>query len=249
MCELLITHSSIANTLAASLAPPPQDSVGARILRKMGWRLGQGIGPRITYAQRRAQDLAAGAATAEDEGDDEEAKKHMYPRRDTPLLLVSRKDNSHGLGYTPGLGLNESLGGRAGGENKGPRLAGTSASTHVASGGLIDHRSAGFGLGALNDADDDDLDVYDTALGGSKSKRILAYDAADDDDEIMIGSSRRQGAVDVCTSLSRQVGVLADQRLVKRVAHKPSTTQTFRDGRPVLKGFVLSDQPVAEDRW
>ena len=36
---------------------------------------------------------------------------------------------------------------------------------------------------------------------------------------------------------------------VKRVPPKSLTTQTFRDGRPVLKGFVLSDKPVAEDRW
>ena len=25
--------------------------------------------------------------------------------------------------------------------------------------------------------------------------------------------------------------------------------QTFRDGRPVLTGFALSDEPVAKDRW
>ena len=56
---------------------------------------------------------------------------------------------------------------------------------------------AGFGLGALNDADEDDLDVYDAALGSERSKRILAYDAADDDDRITMGSSRRRGAENV----------------------------------------------------
>ncbi len=115
--------SPMANTLAAALAPTPQDSVGARILRKMGWRIGQGVGPRITYEQRRAQDRTARAALGalEDEAEDEEAKKHMYPRRDTPLLIVRRKDNSHGLGYSPGLGLNESLGRE--GEKQGPHLS------------------------------------------------------------------------------------------------------------------------------
>ena len=57
--------------------------------------------------------------------DDEEAKKHKYPRRDTPLVIVPRKDNAHGLGYSPGLGLNASLGVKDGGPSKGPRLAGT----------------------------------------------------------------------------------------------------------------------------
>lgn len=117
--DICIT-SPMANTLAAALAPAPQDSVGARILRKMGWRIGQGVGPRITYEQRRAQDRAASGALA-DEAEDEEAKKHMYPRRDTPLLVVRRKDNSHGLGYSPGLGLNESLGRE--GEKQGPNLS------------------------------------------------------------------------------------------------------------------------------
>lgn len=32
----------------------------------------------------------------------------------------------------------------------------------------------------------------------------------------------------------------------KRLA---SSVQYFRDGRPVTTGFVLSHEPVAEDRW
>lgn len=48
----------------------------------------------------------------------------MFPRRDTPLLLVPRKDNSHGLGYTPGMSLNEAVSGKGNAEAKGPRLAG-----------------------------------------------------------------------------------------------------------------------------
>lgn len=118
-----MSYSSMANALAASLAPPAQDSAGARILKKMGWRVGQGIGPRITYDQRRAQDRAYGYTMAEE---DEEAKKHMYPRRDTPLLVVPRKDNSHGLGYSPGMGLNDSLGRGGAKEAAGPKLACTS---------------------------------------------------------------------------------------------------------------------------
>ena len=29
----------------------------------------------------------------------------------------------------------------------------------------------------------------------------------------------------------------------------PGQTQTFNDGRVVLDGFILSDKPVAEDKW
>jgi G patch domain-containing protein 1 len=72
------------------------------------------------------QDLLASSnsATADDiqEDDDDEAKKHLYAPRDTPLLIIERKDNSHGLGHVPGMGLNASLGAKA--SNTGPRLAG-----------------------------------------------------------------------------------------------------------------------------
>lgn len=114
----------MASALAKSLAPAPQDSAGARILRKMGWRMGQGIGPRITFAQRRAQDVAYGYAPTTGDPEDDEAKKHMYPQRDTPLLLIPKKDNTHGLGYKPGMGLMETLGAKGGSTTNGPNIAG-----------------------------------------------------------------------------------------------------------------------------
>ncbi|RDB18586.1 G patch domain-containing protein 1 [Hypsizygus marmoreus] len=208
---------SIAATLQASLLPPPTESVGARILKKMGWRIGQGIGPRITLRQRRMQDyeLSSGSKAPSDladvHDDHEEAQKHTYARRDTKLLLVDRKDNSHGLGYSPGMGLHESLGVKGGkGVSAGPNLA------------------AGFGLGALNEADEDDLDVYDGGL--HHNRRREAYDIIEhnDDDTVRIGSK--------------------SERAKKSQVRPASSTSYFRDGQPVLVGFVLSDKPVAEDR-
>ncbi|TFY64484.1 hypothetical protein EVJ58_g2600 [Rhodofomes roseus] len=201
----------ITTALEASLAPAPKDSVGARILKKMGWRLGQGVGPRLTHAQRRTE---LGPRAPKEEGEDEEAQKHLYPRRDTAVLIAPRKDNFHGLGYTPGMRLEEAV---AQDEKAGPQIA------------------AGFGLGALNDADEDDLDVYDIGRGTARGGRSrMAYDAMDEDDtRISMGSS----------SSKRDQG-----RQSHRVA-STTVTQTFNDGRPVLKGFVLSDKPVAEDRW
>lgn len=88
--------------------------------------MGFGVGPRVTWDQHRQQVRAVrvGVTEGQNEGEDEEARKHMYPRRDTPLLLVPRKDNSHGLGYTPGMGLNASLGVTGGKEStKGSRIS------------------------------------------------------------------------------------------------------------------------------
>ncbi|KAF9565923.1 DUF1604-domain-containing protein [Agrocybe pediades] len=211
----------ITRTLEASLVPAPKDSVGARILKKMGWRLGQGIGPRISLKQRKLQDAMAYDATTGTKflgrtldipDDDEEANKHKYAPRDTPVLVVKRKDNYHGLGYVPGMSLNESLGDNAAsGSNSGPKLAG------------------GFGLGALNDADEDDLDVYDSNPTSSRNR--VAYDiaAGEDDDTVVIG---RRGD---------------KQKAPQKAA--ATASQYFRDGSKVLAGFVLSDEPVVEEKW
>jgi G patch domain-containing protein 1 len=96
----------------------------------MGWRIGQGIGPRVTWKQRKLQDLQAslGSKVSADDikisEDDGEASKHMYAPRDTPILIVDRKDNSHGLGYRPGMNLNDSLGVKGRDDPSGPKLAG-----------------------------------------------------------------------------------------------------------------------------
>ncbi len=101
----------MANTIASTLLPPPQDSAGAQLLKKLGWRVGQGIGPRITYEQLRKQDLASSTLPASSvpgfNDDDEEAKKHLYAPRDTKLAILQSKKNSFGLGYVPGAGLSE----------------------------------------------------------------------------------------------------------------------------------------------
>ena len=125
--------SSITSVLAATLVPPPKDSVGAKILKKMGWRPGQGIGPRLTYAQKKAQDAGRTDLSKEVEGDEEdieEAKKHLYPRKDIPVVVYPRKDNFHGLGYTPGLSLHESVGGGERGRG-GPNISGMDTLTLV----------------------------------------------------------------------------------------------------------------------
>lgn len=99
---------------------------------KMGWRHGQGIGPRLTWRQKRLQDAQAKSTrilTLDDlklspNEEDEEAQKHTYPRTDTPLTVVPRKDNAHGLGYAPGLSLNDALGDGRDPQPSGPRISG-----------------------------------------------------------------------------------------------------------------------------
>lgn len=123
--------SSITTALQSALLPAPVDSVGARILKKMGWRPGHGIGPKLTYEQRRKQDIRASAplGTSDDlaPDDHDEAKKHSYPQRDTKVPVFRKKEDSHGLGYVPGLSLNDTLAVESGSKS-GPNISGMSFS-------------------------------------------------------------------------------------------------------------------------
>ncbi|TEB36535.1 DUF1604-domain-containing protein [Coprinellus micaceus] len=193
-----------------------QDTPGARILKKMGWRPGQGVGPRVSLKERKRQDAQAFdpytgvkslGNTLDVASDDEEANKHTYPRRDTPILNISNQNKRYGLGFRPDISLNEQLGVNSEGKPGGPNI------------------SAGFGLGALNDADEDDIDIYESASG---MKNRVAFDRLyHDDDTMTIG---KPSASKVPT-------------VVK------TSTQAFYNGQLVLTGFILSDQPVQEDKW
>ncbi|KZT59468.1 DUF1604-domain-containing protein [Calocera cornea HHB12733] len=200
-----------------ALVPSVRDSPGAKLLQKMGWRPGQGVGPRITYAKRRAQDRIAGAAASQegDEMDDEEAGKHLYAPRDTVAVVYRAKEDSFGLGYVRGAGLREGDGGRGKKAEEGQAI------------------SAGFGLGALNDADEDDLDVYDGSRAPT-DKRRLAYTIDEDEDEpVLLGS--KQAAP-----------------FRRPAPTQPQTVQAqffFPDGRPVLQGFKPAGAPLTEDVW
>jgi G patch domain-containing protein 1 len=109
--------------------PAPEDSPGIVLLKKMGWRPGQGVGPRVTWRQRKIQDILASGRSlngvdvdklAEDE--DSEALKHMFPPRDTVAPVLPRKKDVHGLGYAPGGGLEP--GSQQGAVGKGPKVSG-----------------------------------------------------------------------------------------------------------------------------
>ncbi|KAH0583048.1 hypothetical protein H2248_010933 [Termitomyces sp. 'cryptogamus'] len=210
-------NDSITAALQTSLLPPPTDSAGARILKKMGWRMGQGIGPRISLRKRKLQDLQLSFGRrvsnelANIQDDEEEASKHTYAPRDTPILVVERKDNSHGLGYKPGMGLHESVGSDGSKNTNEPLI------------------SAGFGLGALNDADEDDLDVYDGGTIGHRRREAYDITEHEQDDAITIGRKT--------------------DRQVKASVQSATSIAFFRDGQAVLRGFVISEKPVSEDRW
>jgi G patch domain-containing protein 1 len=73
----------------------------------------------LTYEQLKRRSEQEGTPLPAVE--DAEAIKHTYAPRDTKMLLVSRKDDFHGLGYTPAMGLRSS--GKHATDVSGPRLS------------------------------------------------------------------------------------------------------------------------------
>lgn len=156
----------------ASLIQPSSSRVGLKLMRKMGWREGQGVGPRLTFQQRKKQASELGVKL-DDADDDEggEAAKHYYAPLDRPLTLVKgtsvSTDRGWGLGYKPGMNLNERL-----------RQEGAGSSSARKTTYELDEDDVYGGAGMSVDA-----------LGDREKRAIGIYDA-DEEDEMAFGAMR-----------------------------------------------------------
>lgn len=122
-----LPQSSLASSIR-NLIPATEDSVGAKLLQKMGWRPGQGVGPRVSYARLKQQDARTSSTmrpASKPETVDEEAAKHTFAPRDTQIPSYQAKGDFFGLGYSRGPGLQAVA---AGDSNKpgasGPNISG-----------------------------------------------------------------------------------------------------------------------------
>jgi G patch domain-containing protein 1 len=95
----------------------------------MGWRLGQGVGPRVSAAKLKQQDAQLSALPSEvvplpeiDVSD--EAVKHTFAPRDSKIPIYSTKDNFFGLEYSSGVRLHSDERGRVNTTNEGPNISG-----------------------------------------------------------------------------------------------------------------------------
>ncbi|XP_034038819.1 G patch domain-containing protein 1 [Thalassophryne amazonica] len=177
------------DTLLEELISPAKSSIGVELLRKMGWKEGQGVGPRLKRKARRQQTNDGGrvygcalppAGSEESENDDDEfaPENVTFAPKDVTPVDFSPRLGVQGLGYhglNPGLALL----GRSTSEhidlfnpqsNLNSRLFGD-AQRQSRRGGVA---GQAFGIGALEDDDDEDvyhrdsLSRYDTVLGGEE---------------------------------------------------------------------------------
>uniref|UniRef100_A0A8C7BKA4 G-patch domain containing 1 n=1 Tax=Neovison vison TaxID=452646 RepID=A0A8C7BKA4_NEOVI len=171
-------------TLLDDLITPAKLSIGFELLRKMGWKEGQGVGPRVKRKPRRQKPdpgvkiygcaLPPGGSEGSEEEDDDYVPENVtFAPKDVTPVDFTPKDNVHGLAYK-GLDPHQALFGTSGEHfnlfGGGPQ--GTSnllGEIGVNKGRKLGISGQAFGVGALEEEDDDiyateTLSKYDTIL-------------------------------------------------------------------------------------
>jgi G patch domain-containing protein 1 len=148
---------AIPGPVIDELIVPSSQPIGKKLLAAMGWREGQGIGPR---AKRKVKKRAAEDGGHESDSDDPYAANFTFAPQNTSVFSVAPKNDVYGLGYDPHVGAPEF------------KRRATGSATDVKpkvvtiSHALVTGASAGgFGTGVLSDDEDvdrlgGDVDVY-----------------------------------------------------------------------------------------
>ena len=189
------------------------ETMGVKLLRKMGWRDGQGIGPRVWRKAR----LDVGNTK---EGEEE---RHLFAPENTRMISFARKNDRRGLGLQVEgkLDRTSQKNGEASGEEEEVLPTKLKPKKKPAP-----PRSA-IGIGVLNDTGSDDDDPYST---GPK----ISYN------RVMGGDRKKKKSKNITTTNSNPL--LHDRPVFvsKKLSKTNAGFRKCHDGRLPLEGFVLS---------
>lgn len=200
------------------------ETMGVKLLKRMGWREGQGIGPRV----RRKANLDESTAV---KGDGSE-ESYLFAPENPPMVSFVRKTDFKGLGFEGETRLKAPVTGREEQHDDedsffGDRLATDKKSKSKAK--AKDSRRGGFGVGILNDTGSDDEDPY--ALGPQ-----IAYNKT-------IGGDKKKKKPKLTIASANPLLDTKPVFISKKVAAARTIGgfRKCRDGRLPLDGFVLAD--------
>jgi G patch domain-containing protein 1 len=194
------------------------ETIGVKLLKKMGWKEGQGIGPKI----RRNARLGG----INQPGDDLDAM-HLFAPENTHMISFTKKNDHKGLGYEGEAKLSRS--GHASDANKSEDEEGIGGGITLAASKKAKKKKpvrGGIGIGILNDTGSDDEDPYEIGprisynkvIGGDKKKK-----------KPLSGSANP-------SLRSKPVFISKKAAMAKASAG----FRKCRDGRLPLDGFILS---------
>ena len=204
------------------------ETMGVKLLKKMGWREGQGIGPKI---RRKAQ---LGDDQDRDGGGDQQM--HLFAPENSSMISIIKKNDRKGLGFEGQGKLSEAAVAesssqiddhrRESDENSaGFRTLGNSVKINKRKAG----RKGGFGVGILNDNGSDDEDPYQMGPQISYNRVI----GGDKKNKKKLESGRSSA-----NPLVNSKPVFISKKAA--TAKGNSTIRRCHDGRLPLDGFVLS---------
>uniref|UniRef100_A0A4W3J1N1 G-patch domain containing 1 n=1 Tax=Callorhinchus milii TaxID=7868 RepID=A0A4W3J1N1_CALMI len=197
-------------TILDDLISPAKETLGVQLLRRMGWKEGQGLGPRVGRKRHQRQKLGAIVeiygcalpATGSDgsqEEDDDQPNNVTFAPKDVIPVVFSVKDDRHGLGYS---GLDPSLALYTAAPRGDPHLLDLGSERarsllgdiHSSKGRKLGITGQGFGVGALEEEDEDvygtdSLARYDHVLGEEEpGDRLYGWTAPRHDRAAMRGN-------------------------------------------------------------
>lgn len=196
---------------------PSHDSIGEKLLNKMGWKKGQGIGPRVL---RRI------------DPNDASSEMKEFPPEDSPMLELAPKNDMRGLGFgndgvhqatNTSIPSSKPLSGQSVVERNslGPSFADFTPEPREST------KPLGIRISSRNDTGSDDDDPYE--LGPKMSyNRVL-------------GSEKKQKKVK--SSVRNANPMLKSQPIFKskKLSTLLSASRKCHDGKLPLTGFVLAD--------
>lgn len=201
------------------------ETMGVKLMKRMGWREGQGVGPKV----RRRANLGDDGFPGE-----ESAETHLFAPPNPPMVAFVRKLDHKGLGFEGEARLG------SGDDNQDDADDDDSAAdpffgrlaTHKKPKDKPPARRGGIGVGVLNDTGSDDEDAYtmgpqisyNRTIGGNKKKRKKAK-----------ATSENKPAIGLSNPLLSSKPVFISKK------SSLSSVRKCHDGRLPLDGFVLAD--------
>lgn len=217
-------HDPVRKTAAIDLLRPLEETVGSKLLKRLGWREGQGIGPRV----RRAANLG--------DDDGQPVSEHLFAPEDVRILSYERKTDHKGLGYESNLSdAREAIATPLSGQEDASTRGGSPEADPFGQRSTTTRKTVqrgkktGMGIGVLNDDGSDDEDPYSMGprisyhrvIGGERKPKPSPKSAASSANPLLKTKP---------TFISRK---LAGLKGVLRKCH---------DGRLPPEGFVLAER-------
>lgn len=210
------------------------DTMGIKLLKKMGWREGQGVGPKVRRKARLDEDQVPEIL----DGPEEKMETHFFAPADSEMIAFAKKNDRKGLGYNGQPGLTE-VKSELGSAKSMHSAAEVDDNDGIGSLRIGDKKKknksagrGGIGMGILNDTGSDDEDPY--AIGPAISyNRVIA------------GNKKKEKKLEAIRSSANPL-INSKPVFISKKTMAAKVTSGLRrchDGRLPLDGFILSSDP------